>query len=114
MENIKKDVDFNRIALLLKIGILGALVILAGDLLMGWGVRDIALPGLAGQLSPYLAVSHSRMIWASVLGFTGVPIAVVGHLGIYQLLKPGSRKYARLYALGQEVLKKQKKLPLKF
>lgn len=40
------------------------------------------------------------MFWAAVFGFTGVPIAVVGHYGIYKMLKPYSQKYARLYAIG--------------
>ena len=92
--------DAQRIALLLKIGILGALVILAGDLLMGWGLRDNSLTGVEGQLSPYLTISQGRMFWAAVFGFTGVPVAVIGHYGIYQLLKPFSPKYARMYALG--------------
>ena len=90
----------NKISLLLKIGILGALVILAGDMLIGWGVRDASLPGLEGQFSQYLTVSDARLFWAAVCGFAGVPIAVVGHCGIYQLLKPYSKKYARMYAVG--------------
>ena len=98
MDENKKEI--RRIALLFRIGILGALVILAGDMLVGWGVRDTSLPGLEGQFSQYLTVSDSRLFWASVCGFTGVPLAVVGHYGIYQLLKPCSRKYARMYAVG--------------
>ena len=100
MEKCKQVPDKNRIALLLKIGILGALVILAGDLLMGWGVKDDSLTGIRGQLSPYLTLSEGRMFWAAVFGFTGVPIAVIGHYGIYQLLKPYSPKYSRMYGLG--------------
>ena len=100
MEERKKNIDRKKIALFLKIGILGACVILAGDLLMGWGVRDTGLTGMESQLSPYLTVSDGRMILASVCGFAGVPLAVVGHFGIYMLLKPYSRKYARLYAIG--------------
>lgn len=87
-------------ALLLKIGILGALVILCGDLLMGWDVKDMQLPGLEAQLSPYLTLSRERLFWAAVCGFAGVPLAVAGHFGIYGLMKPCSRKYAGLYALG--------------
>lgn len=100
MENMRKEMNPDRMALLLKIGILGAIVILAGDLLMGWGVRDETAAGMEGQLSQYLTVSPGRMFWASVFGFIGVPIAVVGHYGIYQSLKPWSQKYGRMYALG--------------
>ena len=100
MKQMKQDLQLDRIALLLKIGIVGAFVILAGDLLIGWGVRDPQATGLAGQISQYLTVSDRRMFWASVFGCLGVPIAVVGHCGIYKLLKPYSLKYARLYAVG--------------
>lgn len=100
MKNLKKATDLHRISMLLKIGIAGAFIILAGDLLMGWGVRDDELNGMAGQLSQYLTISDKRMFFAAVLGFTGVPLAVVGHWGIYKILKPYSQKYARLYALG--------------
>ena len=100
MKEIRKEIDLRKIALFLKIGILGALVILAGDLLMGWGVRDEGAAGIQGQLSQYLTISRGRMFWASVFGFSGVPIAVIGHYGIYQLLKSRSVKYARMYGLG--------------
>ena len=100
MENTMNGMDSRRIALLLKIGILGACVILAGDLLMGWGVRDAQLTGIEGQLSPYLTISDTRMLWAAIFGFTGVPLAVVGHFGIYQLLKLYAPTPAKLYALG--------------
>ena len=100
MEKRERKIDWNKIALFLKIGILGAFVILAGDLLMGWGVKDTSISGIEGQLSPYLTISDHRMFLASFFGLTGVPMAVVGHYGIYKLLKPYSQKYARLYGIG--------------
>ena len=100
MNKSKKDIDWSRTALLLKIGIIGACIILAGDLLMGWGVRDTHIEGIASQLSPYLTISDTRMLLASVFGFAGVPFAVIGHYGIYKLLKPYSLKYARFYVVG--------------
>ena len=100
MDMCKKDMDWKQMAFFLKIGLLGAFVILAGDLLIGWGVRDTSLAGLEGTLFPYLTVSDSRMIGAAVFGFTGVPLAVLGHCAIYRLLKPYSKRYARLYAVG--------------
>ena len=100
MENRTGSINREKIEKLLIIGVIGAVIILAGDLLMGWGVKDTKKTGLAQQLSPYLTLSDGKMVWAAVLGFTGVPIAVVGHYGIYQLLRPWSRKYAGCYALG--------------
>ena len=96
----KKNQSRDRLALLLKIGIIGAVMILAGDLLIGWGVKDESKTGLEGQVSQYLTVSDGRLFWAAVFGFTGVPIAVAGHYAIYKLMKPCSRKDARLYAVG--------------
>lgn len=95
-----KDIKWNKVRLLLKIGIVGAVVILVGDLLMGWGVKDMSLSGIEQQVSQYLMVSDSRIFWSSFLGLLGVPIACVGHFGIYKLLKPYSKKYAKLYAIG--------------
>ena len=100
MRNVKSSKEFYKIASYLKIGIIGAVIILAGDMLMGWGLKDISKTGIEGQLSQYLTLSDGRMLCAAILGFTGVPIAVVGHFGIYKLIKPYSKKYARLYAVG--------------
>ena len=96
----KEEIDWSRVSLLMKIGITGAIIILAGDLLMGWGVRDVSLSGIERLVSQYLSISDRRMFWSSFLGLIGVPIAAIGHLGVYKLLKPYSKKYARLYAIG--------------
>ncbi len=96
----KEDIDWSKVGLLIKVGLIGAFIILAGDLLMGWGIRDVSLSGIEGQVSQYLTISDSRMFWSSFLGLLGVPIASVGHLGVYKLLKPYSQKYAKLYAIG--------------
>lgn len=97
---LKEDINWDKVSFLLKIGIIGAVIILVGDLLMGWGVKDMNLSGVEQQISQYLTVSDDRMFWSSLLGLIGVPIACVGHFGIYKLLKPYSQKYAKLYAIG--------------
>ncbi len=97
---LNEDINWDKVSFLLKIGIVGAIVILVGDLLMGWGVKDMSLSGIEQQVSQYLTVSDGRMFWSSLLGLIGVPIACVGHFGIYKLLKPYSQKYAKLYAIG--------------
>lgn len=96
----KEEIDGDKVRLLLKIGIVGAVIILIGDFLMGWGVKDMGLSGIEQQVSQYLTVSDGKMFWSSILGLIGVPIACVGHLGLYKTLKPYSRKYARLYLIG--------------
>ncbi|NLL92137.1 MAG: hypothetical protein GX222_06965 [Ruminococcaceae bacterium] len=97
---MEEDIDWGKVSLFLKIGLIGALIILIGDFLMGWGVRDESLGGIEGQVSQYLTISDSRMFWSSLLGSIGVPLACLGHFGIYKLIKPYSLKYAKLYALG--------------
>lgn len=94
------EMNRKKMELFLKIGIIGAVVIFIGDVLMGWGVKDRNLTGMEAMLSPYLGVSDGRMFWAAILGFTGVPVAVVGHFSIYKLIKSYSLKYAYLYAIG--------------
>ncbi|MGI6333510.1 MAG: DUF6796 family protein [Saccharofermentanales bacterium] len=99
-KKLKEDIDWCKISILIKIGLIGAFIIFAGDLLMGWGVRDVSLSGIERQVSPYLTISDSRMFWSSFLGLLGVPLACLGHLGVYRLLKPYSQKYTILYAIG--------------
>lgn len=66
-------------------------------LLMGWGVRNPELSGMEEQLSAYLSVSDGRIVLASILGCIGVPLAVIGHYGIYKLMKPYLKHHTRLY-----------------
>ncbi len=101
-EEIKStgEIDWEKVSLLLKIGILGAFINLAGDMLMGWGVRDTSLTGIEGMVYQYISVSDGNMFWAAILGLIGAPVSVFGHYGIYKLLKPYSKKYARLFGIG--------------
>lgn len=96
----KEDINWERVRLLLKIGIAGAVINFAGDFLSGWGVRNESLPGIEGMVSHYLLMSDRRIFWAAMLGLVGVPASGLGHIGIYKLIRPYSRKYARLYGLG--------------
>lgn len=84
----------------LKIGLIGAFLILVGDFLMGWGVKDESLSGIESQVSQYLTVSDSRMFCSSLLGLVGVPFACLGHFGIYKLIKLYSQKYSKMYMIG--------------
>ncbi|HQC54822.1 MAG TPA: hypothetical protein PKX91_03750 [Clostridia bacterium] len=95
-----KGIDWSRIKLLLIIGIIGTLINLAGDMLVGWGVKDTSLSGIEGQISHYLKVSDGRLFASVILGLIGVPLSGVGHIGIYKLIRPYSKKYARLQGVG--------------
>ncbi|NLZ56379.1 MAG: hypothetical protein GX900_06935 [Clostridiaceae bacterium] len=97
---VEGGIDWGGISLLLKIGLIGAFINLAGDLLVGWSVRDTSRGGIEGLVAQYLTISDGKLFWSAILGLVGAPISVLGHLGIYKLIKPYSRKYAKLYGAG--------------
>ena len=94
------DLDWPRIRHLLKLGICGALMVLAGDMLLGWGVGDAARPGLEGFLSAYLGLSDGRIFWSSLLGLIGIPLEALCCFAVYRLIKPFSERHAHLYRAG--------------
>jgi hypothetical protein len=53
---IEETIEWNRIKRLMVIGLIGAIMILVGDFLAGWGVRDENLDGIRGLVSPYLTI----------------------------------------------------------
>ena len=77
--NYKGEIDWGKVSLLLKIGIIGALINLAGDLLSGWSVRDTSRAGIEGFVSQYLTMSDKRIFWSAILGLIGAPVSVFGH-----------------------------------
>ena len=94
------DVNWTRMRLFLKIGIVGAVSVLIGDFIMGWGVRDTGVGIIESQASPYLKLSDMRIVLSGLIGMICVPICCLGHYVIYKLLKPYSNKYSRLYGIG--------------
>lgn len=100
MDKVNREIEWSKVSHLLKIGILGALINLAGDMLAGWGVRDTSLGGIEGMISQYIAMSDEKMFWSAILGLIGAPISVFGHLGIYKLIKPYSKKYSEMFKVG--------------
>ena len=72
--NDHQSLDWNRIRHLLKVGIFAALMVLAGDMLLGWGVSDPAVTELPAMLTRYLSVSDGRIYASALLGLIGIPI----------------------------------------
>ncbi|HOF00623.1 MAG TPA: hypothetical protein PK385_07745 [Spirochaetota bacterium] len=58
---LKENINWDKARLLLAIGIAGAVINLAGDMLMGWGARDASLTGVEGYVSQYLTIADWRM-----------------------------------------------------
>ena len=51
---LNNSLNWSRIQHLLKLGIFAALMVLIGDMLLGYGISDVSLSGLERQLSTYL------------------------------------------------------------
>ena len=98
--NFKKIIDWDRVALLLGIAIVGAVITISGDFLMGWATKDMGLKGIERELSQFHSVSDDRMFMSAIVGLIGVPMGIAGHFAIYNTLKPYSQKYAKLYVIG--------------
>ncbi|MBQ8954855.1 MAG: hypothetical protein IJ048_12150 [Clostridia bacterium] len=92
--------DWPRIRHLMKLGMIAALMVLVGDMLLGWGVHDAAQSGMAGFLSAYLDLPDGRIFWSAFLGLIGIPLEALCYFSVYRLIKPYSEKYAHLYRGG--------------
>lgn len=97
---ISSDLDWDRIAHLMKLGFIAGCMVLVGDMLLGWGVSDPALSGLEGKLSAYVGLSDTRIFWSAILGFVGIPLEGLCYFAIYRLIAPYSEKYAHMYRSG--------------
>ena len=97
---MNKELDWPRIARLMKIGIAAALMVLAGDMLLGWGVHDAAKSGMEGFLSGYLNLSDGRIFWSALLGLIGIPLEALCYFAVYRLIVPYSQRLAHAYRSG--------------
>ena len=92
--------DWQRIRHLLIIGILASLMVLTGDMLLGWGVSDPSVTELPAVFTRYLSVSDGRIIASALLGLVGIPIECRCWFAIYRMMKPFSEKDAHAYRAG--------------
>lgn len=97
---IESKLDMPRIRHLFKIGLIAAFMVLAGDMILGWGAAEESVNGILPFLARYLTVSDARLLWAAILGMTGIPMECLCYFGIYRLIAPKSEKYAHRYRTG--------------
>ena len=97
---IDEKLDWDRISHLMKIGLVAGIMVLIGDMLLGWGVSDPSLAGVERKLSAYLELSDTRIFWSAFLGFIGIPLEGLCYFAIYRLIAPYSEKYAHMYRTG--------------
>ncbi|MDO4522643.1 MAG: hypothetical protein Q4B57_05780 [Eubacteriales bacterium] len=97
---IDDTLDWNRIRKLFLIGIFAALMVLVGDMLLGFGVEDETLHGLERSFSRFIARSDRTLFWSSLLGIIGIPLECLCYFGIYRLMAERSPRHAHAYRSG--------------
>ena len=97
---IPRQLDWPRVRKLLTIGVFGAPLHLAGDLILGWGVEDESLTGLFRMLSAYTATSDGGILASALLGLFGMTLEGLSFFGVYRLMAERSPKDAHRYRSG--------------
>ncbi|MCM1167054.1 MAG: hypothetical protein NC401_13700, partial [Ruminococcus sp.] len=97
---ISDELNIPRIKHLLKIGFFAAFLVLAGDILIGYGAADSEISGIPATFARYLSVSDGRLFWAALLGMIGIPLECLCYFAVYRLIAPKSPKYAHAYRAG--------------
>ena len=97
---ISRQFDRQRVKKLMTIGLFGAFLTLAGDMILGWGVEDEALTGLARMLSAYTGTADGGIFAAALLGLFGITLEGLCYFGIYRLIAVRSPEYAHSYRAG--------------
>ncbi|MDO4622689.1 MAG: hypothetical protein Q4B22_07030 [Eubacteriales bacterium] len=97
---IDDSLDWERIRKLFRIGIFAALMVLVGDMLLGFGAEDETLHGLERSFSRYIARSDRTLFWSSLLGIIGIPMECLCYFGIYRLMAERSPRHAHAYRSG--------------
>lgn len=99
-KNIGSGLDMPRIRHLLEIGLAAAVMVLIGDMLLGYGTADSAVSGIPAAFARYLSVSDGRIFWSAVLGMIGIPLECFCYFAVYRLIASKSEKYAHAYRAG--------------
>ena len=98
--NDELNFDWPRITHLLKLGMIAALMVLVGDMLLGWGVSDPSVTELPAVLSRYLSVPDWRIFASAILGLIGIPVECLCWFAVYRMIRPYSEKDAHAYRAG--------------
>ena len=95
-----EPIDWPRVRHLYRIGIFAALLVLVGDMVLGWGTVDEGLEGLPRYLSRYLTVSDARAIASAALGLIGIPVECLSFFGVLRVIASRSAGLAHAYRAG--------------
>ena len=97
---IDSSLDWKRIRKLMLIGLFAGFMVLAGDMLLGWGVGAAGTSGPEANYSRYLGVSDERIFRSTLLGTIGIPLECMSWFGIYRLMSERSPRHAHAYRAG--------------
>ncbi|MCM1127263.1 MAG: hypothetical protein NC429_12425 [Lachnospiraceae bacterium] len=97
---ISSELDIPRIKHLMKIGLAAGVMVLIGDMILGYGAADAEVSGIPVTFARYLTVSDRRLFWAALLGMIGIPLECLCFFAIYRLIAHESEKYAHVYRTG--------------
>lgn len=97
---ISSEPDIPRIKHLLKIGLAAGIMVLIGDMLLGYGATDGSVSGIPAAFARFLTVSDWRIFFAAILGLIGIPLECLCYFAVYRLIASKSEKYAHTYRAG--------------
>lgn len=95
-----KNLDFDRIHKLMRIGLFAGCIVFVGDWILGYGINETGLTGFEGKLSAYIGKSDSLYFIASILGLFGIFIEGLSYFSLYRLMADKSQKYAHMLRTG--------------
>lgn len=97
---MNETLNWPRIRHLLKLGVFASLTVLAGDMLLGWGVSDPSVTEVPTLFTRYLTVSDGRIFASALLGLVGIPVECLCWFAVYRMIKPFSEQDAHAYRAG--------------
>ncbi len=94
------EIDWKRVRILLIVGIVSAVISLAGNMILGWGRMNSYAAGLELMFNKYRGISTGRIVLSSVLGLAGMTGSGICCFAVYRLIAPGSSSQASAYKAG--------------
>lgn len=97
---ISGELDMPRIRHLMKIGLFAGVMVLLGDMLLGYGASDTTVSHIPAAFARYLSVSDGRIFASALLGLIGIPLECLCYFAVYRLIAQKSEAYAHTYRAG--------------